>query len=92
MTLGRKSNKSRKKITKDIGEDIIKVCSSVRNGTVPPIGCHNTVKNESNEAVGMTNCEKFVQLFGLEAWTYIIVAPGIYKKFKDFWASPYKKG
>ena len=38
----------------------------------------------------MTNQEKFIQTFGVDAWRQMIVFCGCAEQFKDFWTSPYK--
>ncbi len=37
----------------------------------------------------MTNQEKFIQTFGIDAWLHIIVFKGLDAQFKEFWTSPY---
>lgn len=39
----------------------------------------------------MTNQEKFINVFGVDAWRQIIVASGLADQFKEFWTSPYKE-
>ena len=38
----------------------------------------------------MTNQEKFIQVFGIDAWQQMIVFSGLAKQFKEYWTSPYK--
>ena len=39
----------------------------------------------------MTNQEKFIETFGLNAWTWMIVLTGLADKFKGYWTSPFKE-
>ena len=38
----------------------------------------------------MTNQEKFIQTFGVDAWRQMIVFCGCAEQFKEFWTSPYE--
>ena len=38
----------------------------------------------------MTNQEKFIQIFGIDAWQQMIVFSGLAEQFKEYWTSPYK--
>ena len=40
----------------------------------------------------MTNQEKFIQVFGMDAWQQMIVFSGLAEQFKEYWTSPYKDG
>lgn len=37
----------------------------------------------------MTNQEKFIQTFGVDAWQQMIVFSGLAEQFKEYWTSPY---
>lgn len=37
----------------------------------------------------MTNQEKFIQIFGSDAWNEIIVFSGAAEQFRNYWTSPY---
>ena len=37
----------------------------------------------------MTNQEKFIQVFGIDAWQQMIVFSGLSEQFMEFWTSPY---
>ena len=37
----------------------------------------------------MTNQEKFIQIFGIDAWQQTIVFSGLAEQFKEYWTSPY---
>lgn len=39
----------------------------------------------------MTNQEKFIQIFGIDAWQQMIVFSGLAEQFKDYWTSPYNE-
>ena len=39
----------------------------------------------------MTNQEKFIQIFGIEAWQQVIVFSGLAEQFKEYWTSPYNE-
>ena len=39
----------------------------------------------------MTNQEKFIQTFGIDAWQQIIVSSGLADQFKEYWTSPYSE-
>ena len=39
----------------------------------------------------MTNQEKFIQIFGIDAWQQMIVFSGLADQFKEYWTSPYKE-
>ena len=38
----------------------------------------------------MTNQEKFIEVFGIDAWRQIIVFSMAVDEFKTFWTSPYE--
>lgn len=38
----------------------------------------------------MTNQEKFIEIFGIDAWRQMIVFSGLADQFKEYWTSPYK--
>ncbi len=37
----------------------------------------------------MTNQEKFIQIFGNDAWQQMIVFSGAYEQFKEYWEDRY---
>ena len=37
----------------------------------------------------MTNQQKFIEIFGKDAWIHLIVETGIARKFKEYWTGPY---
>ena len=37
----------------------------------------------------MTNQEKFIQIFGIDAWQQMLVFSGLAEQFKEYWTSPY---
>ena len=37
----------------------------------------------------MTNQEKFIEIFGIDAWMQMIVFSGLADQFKEYWTSPY---
>lgn len=37
----------------------------------------------------MTNQQKFIEIFGQDAWIHLIVETGIAMQFKEYWTSPY---
>ena len=39
----------------------------------------------------MTNQEKFIQIFGIDAWQQMIVFCGLAEQFKEYWTSPYNE-
>ena len=39
----------------------------------------------------MTNQEKFIQIFGIDAWQQMIVFSGLAEQFKEYWTSPYNE-
>lgn len=39
----------------------------------------------------MTNQEKFISTFGLDAWQQMIAFKGIADQFIEYWTSPYKR-
>ena len=39
----------------------------------------------------MTNQEKFIQVFGIDAWQQMIVFSGLAEQFKEYWTSPYNE-
>ena len=39
----------------------------------------------------MTNQEKFIQVFGIDAWQQMIVFCGCAEQFMEFWTSPFKE-
>ena len=39
----------------------------------------------------MTNQEKFVQIFGIDAWRQMIVFSGLAEQFKEYWTSLYNE-
>lgn len=39
----------------------------------------------------MTNQEKFIQIFGIDAWQQMIVFGGLAEQFKEYWTSPYNE-
>lgn len=39
----------------------------------------------------MTNQEKFIQIFGIDAWQQMIVFTGAAEQFKEYWTSPYNE-
>ena len=39
----------------------------------------------------MTNQEKFIEVFGLDAWQQMIVFSGLAEQFREYWTSPYKE-
>lgn len=39
----------------------------------------------------MTNQEKFIEVFGLDAWQQMIVFSGLSERFREYWTSPYKE-
>lgn len=38
----------------------------------------------------MTNQQKFIEIFGIDAWQQMIVFSGLAEQFKEYWTSPYK--
>lgn len=38
----------------------------------------------------MTNQEKFIHIFGIDAWQQMIVFSGLAEQFKEYWTSAYK--
>lgn len=39
----------------------------------------------------MTNQDKFIETFGIDAWRQMISFSGIAEQFKEFWTSKYEK-
>lgn len=41
--------------------------------------------------IKMTNQEKFISVFGIDAWQQMAVFGGVAEQFKEFWTSPYSE-
>ena len=39
----------------------------------------------------MTNQEKFIQIFGIDAWQQMIVFSGVAEQFRKYWTSPHNE-
>ena len=39
----------------------------------------------------MTNQQKFIEIFGIDAWQQMIVFSGLAEQFKEYWTSPYNE-
>lgn len=39
----------------------------------------------------MTNQDKFIEVFGIDAWMQMIVFSGLADQFKEYWTSPYNE-
>ena len=47
--------------------------------------------SEEQTEISMTNQEKFIEIFGLEAWKNMVFETELADKFMMFWTSPYTK-
>ena len=52
----------------------------------------DAIKNGTPISDNATNQEKYIEIFGIDAWKQMIVFSGLADQFKEFWTSPYQKG
>jgi len=65
----------------------------MKNGYVPStFNTFSVIQNGTPIPDNATNQEKYIEIFGIDAWKQMIVFSGLADQFKEFWTSPYQKG
>lgn len=73
------------------------IINALYNGTILPkhgrlIDADNLIELQGKKGDRrMTNQQKFIEIFGIDAWQQMIVFMGLAEQYKEYWTSPYKE-